>query len=208
MGGLQTTQYAKDVTSGKIVACKKVKLARQRLNDLKRAGTEGFPYVLTRSWATTRQIHRNLCKPSQGDFDRIDMQPWRQFVVGSLRLGAIKTRLHRFKDGLIFVARKNGKTTTVSGLSLYGAGIDGEKGARVYQLANSMKQARLTYDECKAMVRASPWLKKHYQPMRDAIYFNVTDSKIEPQASDSDKLDGLNCHQGSSTRSMNTKTIN
>ncbi len=199
MGGLQTTQYAKDVTSGKIVACKKVKLACQRhLNDLKRAGTEGFPYVFDEALGYRPvEFIENFCKPSQGDFDRIDMQPWQQFVVGSL-YGWVhkKTRLRRFKDGLIFVARKNGKTTTVSGLSLYGAGIDGEKGARVYQLANSMKQARLTYDECKAMVRASPWLKKHYQPMRDAIYFNVTDSKIEPQAADSDKLDGLNCHLG------------
>ena len=131
MGGLQTTQYAKDVTSGKIVACKKVKLACQRhLNDLKRAGTEGFPYVFDEVLGYRPvEFIETFCKPSQGDFDRIDMQPWQQFVVGSL-YGWVhkKTRLRRFKDGLIFVARKNGKTTTVSGLSLYGAGIDGEKG--------------------------------------------------------------------------------
>ena len=199
MGGLQTTQYAKDVTSGKIVACKKVKLACQRhLNDLKRAGTEGFPYVFddTLGYRPVEFIE-TFCKPSQGNFDRIDMQPWQHFVIGSLYGWVHKeTRLRRFKEGMIFVGRKNGKTTMVSGLSIYGAGIDGEKGARVYQLANSMKQARLTYDECKAMIGASTWLKKHYRPMRDAIQFDVTQSKIEPQASDSDKLDGLNCHLG------------
>src|SRR5690554_4960859 len=186
MPQLLTTQYAKDVTAGKILAGRKVKLAcRRYLNDLKRADADpDFPYRFDEELAYRPiEFIETFCKPSQGDFDRITMQPWQHFVVGSLYGWVHKeTRLRRFRDGLIFVGRKNGKTTTVSGLSLYGAGMDGEKGARVYQLANSMKQARLTYDECKAMVRASPWLKKHYQPMRDAIYFNVTDSKIEPQA--------------------------
>lgn len=200
MPQLLTTQYAKDVTAGKILAGRKVKLAcRRHLNDLKRADADpDFPYCFDEELAYRPiEFIETFCKPSQGDFDRIDMQPWQHFVIGSLYGWVHKeTRLRRFKEGIIFVGRKNGKTTMVSGLSIYGAGIDGEKGARVYQLANSMKQARLTYDECKAMIGASTWLKKHYRPMRDAIQFDVTQSKIEPQASDSDKLDGLNCHLG------------
>lgn len=200
MPQLLTTQYAKDVTAGKILAGRKVKLAcRRHLNDLKRADADpDFPYCFDEELAYRPiEFIETFCKPSQGDFDRIDMQPWQHFVIGSLYGWVHKeTRLRRFKEGMIFVGRKNGKTTMVSGLSIYGAGIDGEKGARVYQLANSMKQARLTYDECKAMIGASTWLKKHYRPMRDAIQFDVTQSKIEPQASDSDKLDGLNCHLG------------
>ncbi len=200
MPQLLTTQYAKDVTAGKILAGRKVKLACQRhLNDLNRAETDpGFPYCFDEELAYRPiEFIETFCKPSQGDFDRIDMQPWQHFVIGSLYGWVHKeTRLRRFKEGMIFVGRKNGKTTMVSGLSIYGAGIDGEKGARVYQLANSMKQARLTYDECKAMIGASTWLKKHFRPMRDAIQFDVTQSKIEPQASDSEKLDGLNCHLG------------
>lgn len=200
MPQLLTTQYAKDVTAGKILTGRKVKLAcRRHLNDLKRADADpDFPYCFDEELAYRPiEFIETFCKPSQGDFDRIDMQPWQHFVIGSLYGWVHKeTRLRRFKEGMIFVGRKNGKTTMVSGLSIYGAGIDGEKGARVYQLANSMKQARLTYDECKAMIGASTWLKKHYRPMRDAIQFDVTQSKIEPQASDSDKLDGLNCHLG------------
>ena len=200
MPKLLTTQYAEDALSDKILACKKVKLACQRhLNDLIRAETDpDFPYCFDEGLAYRPiEFIETFCKPSQGDFDHLEMQPWQHFVIGNLYGWVHKeTRLRRFKEGLIFVGRKNGKTTKVSGLSIYGAGIDGEKGARVYQLANSMKQARLTYDECKAMISASTWLKKHYRPMRDAIQFDVTQSKIEPQASDSEKLDGLNCHLG------------
>ena len=63
-------------------------------------------------------------------------------------------------------------------------------------LANTMKQARLLFDESKAMIKASPVLKKNFRSLRDAIHYDKTISKIEPQASDSEKLDGLNTHIG------------
>lgn len=39
--------------------------------------------------------------------------------------------LRRFKEGLIFVGRKNGKTTKISSVSLYGVSKDGENGADI-----------------------------------------------------------------------------
>src|SRR5690606_13333416 len=87
-----------------------------------------------------------FCRPSQGNYRQLVLQPWQHFIVGSLYGWVHKdTGLRRFREGLIFVGRKNGKTTLVSGLSLYGASKDGENGARVYQLANSMRQARLQF---------------------------------------------------------------
>jgi phage terminase large subunit-like protein len=125
----------------------------------------------------------------------VELQPWQHFVIGSLYGWVHKdTKLRRFKEGLIFVARKNGKSTMVSGLANYGCSKDGEKGADVYLLANSMKQARVVFDECQKMVKSSPLLSKHFRVLRDAIHFDQTFSKIEPQASDSEKLDGLNAH--------------
>lgn len=82
----------------------------------------------------------------------------------------------------------------VSGLANYGCSKDGEKGADVYLLANSMKQARVVFDECQKMIKSSPFLSKHFRALRDAIHFDRSFSKIEPQASDSEKLDGLNTH--------------
>lgn len=196
---LLTTQYTKDAVEGKIIVGKKVKLACQRhLNDLERAGTDAFPYIFVeKTGHRPIRFIEKFCKPSQGAFTKLIIQPWQHFTIGSLYGWVHKdTGLRRFKEGLIFVARKNGKTTQVSGLSLYGSSKDGENGSRVYQLANSMKQARLTYDECKAMIKASPSLKQHFRSLRDAIYYDSTNSKIEPQASDSEKLDGLNCHLG------------
>lgn len=196
---LLTTWYAEQVTQGNIIAGEKVTLACQRhLNDLKRAGTEDFPWVFDEEIGHRPiQFVEKYCKPSKGNFKQLILQAWQHFTLGSL-FGWVhkETRMRRFKEGLIFVGRKNGKTTKISGVSLYGVSKDGENGADIPLLANSMKQARLLFDEAKAMVKSSPKLRKRFRPLRDAIHYDKTFSKIEPQAADSEKLDGLNTHIG------------
>jgi phage terminase large subunit-like protein len=194
---LLTTWYAEQVVKGKIIASKKVKLACKRhLKDLKRQGKKDFPWIFDEE-----KGHRPIkfieafCRPSKGNFQRLVVQAWQHFVIGSLYGWVHKdTGLRRFREGLIFIGRKNGKSTMVSGLANYGCSKDGEKGADVYLLANSMKQARVIFDECQKMIRASRLLSKHFRVLRDAIHYDKTFSKIEPQASDSEKLDGLNAH--------------
>ncbi|MEK3718859.1 terminase large subunit [Paenibacillus sp. FSL R7-0333] len=196
---LKTTQYAEAVVAHLIITSKKVFQACQRhLNDLKRQGTPGFPFIFDeeKGYRPVGYIEK-FCKPSMGDFDRLELQPWQHFIVGSLYGWVHKnTGLRRFREGLIFMGRKNGKTALVSGLSLYGASKDGEKGARVYQLANSKEQARDMFDECKAMIKASPLLRKHFDETLHEIRFRRTMSKILPLATDSKKLDGKNCSMG------------
>ncbi|MBN6887014.1 phage terminase large subunit-like protein [Cytobacillus horneckiae] len=200
---LLTTWYAEQVISGKIVAAEKVISACKRhMNDLKKSNLkvlkEEFPWVFDGELGhrPIRFIEK-YCKPSKGNFKQLTLQAWQHFTLGSM-FGWVhkETKLRRFKEGLVFVARKNGKTTKISGTSLYGVSKDGENGADIPLLANSMKQARLLFDEAKAMIKSSPKLKKRFRPLRDAIHFDQTFSKIEPQASDSEKLDGLNTHIG------------
>jgi phage terminase large subunit-like protein len=194
---LKTTFYAKQVVSGKIIASSKVKLACKRhLDDLKRQKTADFPYFFDENRAFRPiEFIQKFCKPSKGNYSKLELQPWQHFVIGSLYGWVHKdTNVRRFKEGLIFVGRKNGKSTMVSGLANYGCSKDGEKGADVYLLANSMKQARVVFDECQKMIKSSPFLSKHFRALRDAIHFDRSFSKIEPQASDSEKLDGLNTH--------------
>ncbi|MEV2675565.1 terminase large subunit [Paenibacillus larvae] len=196
--GLLTTWYAEQVVARKIVACKKVIQACERhLNDLKKQGTDEFPWIfdLEKGHRPISFIEK-FCKPSKGKFKQMIMQPWQHFIIGNLYGWVHKeTGLRRFTEGLIFIARKNGKSGLASGLSIYGCTKDGERGADVYVLANSMKQVRKTiFDECKKMIKASPQLKKKLRVLRDIIEFESTNSIIEPQASDSEKLDGLNTH--------------
>jgi phage terminase large subunit-like protein len=196
---LLTTWYAKQVVKGEIIACKKVIQACFRhLNDLKRQGTDDFPYVFDEELAL-RPISfvQKYCKPSKGDYEKLVLQPWQHFVIGSLYGWVHKdTKLRRFREGLVFIARKNGKTTKISGLSLFSMSKDNEEGARVYVLANTKQQAGELFDESRAMVRKSPALRKRFRENQKGIFFAKAFSQIEPRASDSEKLDGLNTHLG------------
>lgn len=192
---LLTTWYAKQVVAGKIITNKYViKECERHLKYLK--GHEKWIFDEELAHRPIRFIEK-FCKPSKGANNQLILQPWQHFIIGSL-FGWVhkETKLRRFKEALVFVGRKNGKTTTISGLANYGVSQDGENGAEIHMLANTMKQARLLFDESKAMIKASPVLKKNFRSLRDAIHYDKTISKIEPQASDSEKLDGLNTHIG------------
>lgn len=196
---LLTTWYAERVIKGDIIAGKKVILACKRhMNDLKRQGTDDFPYIFVeeKGHRPIRFIEK-FCKPSKGDYSQLIVQPWQHFMFGSLYGWVHRdTGLRRFREGLSFVARKNGKTTVVSGVSLYGNSKDGEQGARVYILANTKQQAGELFDESRAMVQSSPALRKRLRENQKGIFDDSTKSKIESRASDSKKLDGLNTSLG------------
>jgi len=198
---LLTNWYAEQIVKGNIIAGKKIKLACKRhLNDLKRAGTDDFPYIFDEELGhrPIRFIEK-YCKPSKGDYNSLVLQPWQHFVIGSLYGWVHRdTGVRRFREGLIFLGRKNGKTTLISGLANFAVSKDHERGARVYVLANSKQQAGELFDESKAMVESSPKLRKRkrFRTNQKGIFYDKTNSRIEPRASDSEKLDGLNTHLG------------
>lgn len=194
---LLTTWYAERVIEESIPASKEVILAAKRhLLDLERQGTDDFPWIFDeeRGHRPIRFIEDN-CKPTEGDIDNFVMQPWQHFAIGSIFGWVHKdTDVRRFREALIFLGRKNGKTTMISGLSGYELGFDGEHGANVYVLANSKDQSLLLYDKTKEMIKVSPLLDKKYKAQRSVIRDESSFSKMEARASDSKKLDGLNTH--------------
>lgn len=195
----QTTWYAEQVVKGNIKASKKnIQACQRHLDDLKKQGSEDFPWIFVEEKAhrPIRFIEK-YCKPSKGDYDSLVLQPWQHFVIGSLYGWVHKdTGYRRFREGLIFIGRKNGKTTMISGLSNFAVSKDNEPGARVYVLANTKQQAGELFDESRAMIQKSPKLRKRMRENQKGIFYDKTQSRIEPRASDSKKLDGLNTHLG------------
>jgi phage terminase large subunit-like protein len=194
---LLTTWYAERLVDGSILASKENILAAKRhLYDLSRQGTEAFPWVFDeeKGHRPIRFIEAN-CKPPEGEYEHIVFQPWQHFIIGSIFGWVHKdTGIRRFREAVELVGRKNGKTTIESGLSLYMAGYDGEKGANVYILANAKDQANLLFDKAREMLKSSPFLLKKFKNKRSVIEYDKSFSKIESRASDSRKLDGLNTH--------------
>ena len=195
---LLTTLYAQMVVEGSIIANKWVKLACERhLKDLKRSQTDpSYPWKFDteKGWRPLRFIEKK-CHPTKGNFQHLVMQPWQHFVVGCM-FGWVnkKTGERRFRESLIFVGRKNGKTELESGLADYMAGFDGENGPNVYFLANSQQQSRLLYEGSRTMIQKSPWLSERFVPNRSEIRYPKTGGKIMAMSAEKSNKDGENVH--------------
>ena len=190
-------QYADDVAAGRVVACVKVKQAAQRfLSELGRMSDPDYPWLfdLDKAYRPIRFIEQFL-RPSKGDYDKMELLPWQHFCEGNLYGWVDKeTGLRRFRDAVILVASGNGKSTMVVGNAAFAAAKDGERGSEVYMLANSKEQARIVFGECQTQIKNSPLLNKHFRITRDGIYFDATNSRMQPLATDHKNLDGRAPH--------------
>lgn len=203
MTNLQTSKildkiygYPDAVLSGEIVAGHKVRLACERFKrELDRAQHDpAYPWAFDEARAVRPSAFmERFLKPTKGRLDTMELLPWECFVEGNMFGWVDKdTRLRRFREALILVARGNGKSTLMSGNATYGACKDGERGPDIYLMANSKEQAGIVFEECRKQIRASPALAPRFRPLRDGIYYDAANATIKHRASDSRRLDGLN----------------
>ncbi len=137
-----------------------------------------------------------FCKQSKGEWigRPVELQMFQKAFIQALFGFVNNEGIRRFKETFFLVARKNGKSTLLSGILLYMLVADGEGGAECYTVATKKDQARITFSESVNMVKQSPYLSKHLKKRKTDIYFPLTFGKIEALASDSNSLDGLNTH--------------
>ena len=69
-------------------------------------------------------------------------------------------RTRKYREVIVIVARKNGKSTLSAGVGLYLMIGDNEPGAEVYSLATKKDQAKIIWLEAKRMVKKSPALRR------------------------------------------------
>lgn len=143
------------------------------------------------------QFIEKFCKHSKGKWagKPVELELWQKAFIEAL-YGFVdeETRLRKYKKGLLYVGRKNGKSTIASGLALYMLTKDNEGGAEVYAVATKKEQAKIVWDESKRMIKKSPVLNEICKCRINGIYYDETESLFKALASDSDSLDGLNSH--------------
>ena len=102
----------------------------------------------------------------------------------------------RFRRALIWIPKKNGKSTLVSGINLYLLLADQEPGAEIYTVAADRKQAGIVFDESVRMVKASPGLSSRLEVIQSKkrIAFHQTNSFYEALSADVPTKEGINWH--------------
>lgn len=103
--------------------------------------------------------------------------------------------LRKYREALLIVGKKNGKSLLASGVGLYMLVADSEPGPEVYAVATKRDQAKIIWTEAKRMVRKSPALLRRIKTLVAELLSEAFNSgTFKPLASDSDTLDGLNVH--------------
>ena len=189
------TAWARKVVAGKVVAGHLTRLACQRhLDDLEAGKARGLV------WDRAAALHAieffSHLRHSTGEWagQPFDLQPWQQFVVGSVFGWKRADGLRRFRTAYVEVARKNGKSALLAGIALYALVADGEAGAHVYAAATTRDQARIVFGEAERMVAASPALSARVTRTVNNLAVLPTASWFRPLSADASKMDGLNVH--------------
>jgi phage terminase large subunit-like protein len=194
-------KYANDITEGRILACKWVKLACQRhLTDLKEGAARGLHFDET---AATRAINfiqllRHIKGKWANEKKTITLEPWQQFIIANIFGWKKANGKRRFRYGYTEVPRKNGKTALAAGIANYMLVADNESGSEVYTAATTRDQAKECFTAAKAMMKKlrldSPKMGKLVTVYEHNVHILSNSSKMEAVSSDADTLDGKNPH--------------
>ncbi len=190
------TTYAADVIAGKVVAGRLVRLACERhRRDLEHGHERGLHFDAAAAAHTIGFFPKflRLAEAEHADTPFV-LQPWQQFIVGSLFGWKRADGYRRFRTGYVEIAKGNGKTPMGAGIELYGLTMDGERGAQIYTAAVSRDQANLMFTDAATMARNSPELAARLEILEHNIAFHAEGSFIRPVSSEARSLDGKRVH--------------
>jgi phage terminase large subunit-like protein len=184
--------YAKAVVARKVVAGRLVRLACKRhLRDVKEAKPRGLVWKLDRALHAIAFFTDFL---TLEDGRAFILQPWQQFIVGSLFGWYTVDGRRRFRTAYIEVGKGNGKTPMAAGMGLYGLVADEEASAEVYAAATAREQARICLEDAKKMVERSPDLLELVDVNVGSLVVRSTGSSFKPVSSEHRALDGRRVH--------------
>ena len=188
-------EYYTAINSSAIVVSKKVRKQVNRLMADMNNQRGPWVYDEARAWHAIDFIER-FCRHSKGKWggQLVKLELWQKAFVAAI-FGFIhkETRLRRFTKAVLFVARKNGKSTLAAAIGLYLMVMDREPGAEVYSVATKYDQAKIVWLEAKRMIKKSPELRRRIKTLVAELQ-GPDDSIFRALGSDSQTLDGLNVH--------------
>lgn len=189
-------EYYQAIDSGQIAACSKVRRTMKHLVEKVNDTGSEFYYDEHRGQHIIDFIE-TYCRHSKGKLggQKIKLELWEKAILAAA-FGFVDADGNReYREVIIIVGKKNGKSLISSAVGLYMFIADGEPGPEVYSVATKKDQAKIIWIEAKRMVLKSPALRTRIKcHVADLDASDYNDGIFKPQASDSDTLDGLNIH--------------
>ena len=135
-------KYYQAIKDGSIVAGKWILLLYEYI--IKGLENKSFFYAPKKADRAIRFIE-NYCHHSKGRNDLLKLELWQKALI-SVIFGVVdKNNYRHFREVVLVVARKNGKSLLAAAIMEYVAFLDGEYGAEIYCLAPKLEQAEIVY---------------------------------------------------------------
>ena len=138
----------------------------------------------------------NFCRHHEGSLapGKIRLELWQKAFIACLFGLVDEDGSRHFREVVLLIGRKNGKTLLAAAIAACAIYIDGEYGARVYFCAPKLDQARLCFEAFYQMIQKEPELGNLAKKRRTDIYIESNNSSAMPLAFSARKSDGLNPH--------------
>ena len=199
-------RYAEDIANKRMLANEdRVLACRRFLSDLERDDldfrSDQFDFVIDLIEGTIHHVQGEDKNGVSFKGTPMLLTDWQKFVCvnlfGFFRKG---TDIRRFNEALIFLPRKQGKTSFSAALAEAKSILDRGSGAKTYIVANSVKQTMESFgflvdnaEELKGDVRKLR-IRDNNQEHSISIDFGDGTAEMYAIANQEDKLDSLNCN--------------
>ena len=183
MGGVNwITEYHNAINDGRIIAGKYIRLLYEYLV----AGLDAkwFFYDEEKATKAVEWIEAH-CYHTEGPLAPrpIELELWQKAMLSAIFGVVDGDGLRQFKEVLLVVARKNGKSKLGASIADYIWRVEGGYGSRVFCIAPKLDQADIIYNDIWQMVTLDPEYKamKEYLSERDAHNKKVLDDSMLPK---------------------------
>ena len=189
-------RYLKAIHEGKVVVSEPVRMVYERLEAEQADKSCKYRFDLKLGLHAIEFIE-TFCRHYEGELagQLVKLDLWQKAFIQTL-FGWVekKTKLRRFREFLLLVARKNGKSMLSACIMVYMLVADGEAGAQCVSIATKYDQAAIVYKTARKIIEQDPELEALVRPIVGGMEFKLTNSTMKALASKSKTLDGLNLH--------------
>ena len=186
-------EYYQAIVSGAVVVGQWVRA----LYSMIVTALENHEYIYdARKAARAIRFIEGFCRHHEGSLapGKIKLELWQKAFIACLFGLVDQDGARHFREVVLLIGRKNGKTLLAAAIAACAIYIDGEYGARVYFCAPKLDQARLCYEAFFQMVLKEPELAQMAKKRRTDIYIESNNASAMPLAFSAKKSDGLNPH--------------
>ena len=207
-------EYYQGILDGSIIVGKWIRLLYDYLIRGIEAGDE-FEFDQEKADTAINWIEEH-CFHVEGPLapQRFKLELWQKALISCLfGICDVQTHTRRFREAVLVVARKNGKSLLATAIANYVFRVDGGFGCRVYNMAPKLEQSDIIYSNTWAMIQLDPEQREKADALEEArkrthqkisedgtiikkrmsdLYIAATNSTMKKISSDAKRSDGFN----------------